>query len=105
MAKLITVYWREIPAQVIARQGRESVKVVLSRRFHEAIDRAAMRAGKGTSDAYLEEWRRAAVDCGGDLRAAAEKRAAELERAYDDDLLTAMIRAKGASPDAARGSG
>ena len=29
----------------------------LSDRFQNAIDRAAMRAGKTGSDAYLEEWR------------------------------------------------
>ena len=46
MAKMTTVYWRDIPAQVIVKKGRESAKVMLSQRFQEAIDRAAMRAGK-----------------------------------------------------------
>ena len=31
MAKLITVFWRDIPAQVIAKRGRDSTKVRLSR--------------------------------------------------------------------------
>lgn len=44
MAKLITVYWRDIPAQVIVKQGRRTAKVQLPERFQEAIDRAAMRA-------------------------------------------------------------
>jgi hypothetical protein len=30
--------------------------VQLSQRFQEAVDRAAMRAGKGSSDAYLADW-------------------------------------------------
>jgi hypothetical protein len=58
MTKLITVYWRDIPAQVIAKQGRNKVKKVLHPRFARAIDRAAMRAGRGSSDKYLEDWRR-----------------------------------------------
>ena len=44
MVKKLLFYWRE--------------KIKLSARFHEAIDRADMRAGKGGSDAYLSEWRR-----------------------------------------------
>jgi hypothetical protein len=41
MPKLITVYWRDIPSQVIAKKGRSKSKVQLSQRFQEAIDRAA----------------------------------------------------------------
>ena len=59
MAKLITIYWRDIPAQVIGRAGRGKFKRELDPRFPKAIDRAAMRAGRGSSDAYLEDWRRA----------------------------------------------
>jgi len=53
MASLIVISWRDIPAQVIVKRGREAAKVQLSARFQEAVDRAAMRAGKGSSDAYL----------------------------------------------------
>ena len=44
MAKLITIYWRDIPSQIVAKAGRRSAKVRLANRFQEAIDRAAMRA-------------------------------------------------------------
>ena len=54
MPQLITIYWRDIPSQVIAKQGRKSAKVKLSERFQEAIDKAAMRAGRQGSDQYLE---------------------------------------------------
>ncbi|KAA3624821.1 MAG: hypothetical protein DWQ08_09965 [Proteobacteria bacterium] len=101
MAKLITVYWRDIPAQVMARQGRNTVKVQLSERFQEAIDRAAMRAGKGSTDAYLEEWRRDTTECRGDLDAAVRDRAADLEAAYDDERLATMVRTKGIDAGAA----
>ena len=60
MASLIVISWRDIPAQVIVKRGREAAKVQLSQRFQEAVDRAAMRAGKGSSDAYLADWQRSA---------------------------------------------
>src|SRR5258708_11688032 len=56
MGSLIVISWRDIRAQVIVKRGRESAKVQLSHRFQEAVDRAAMRAGKGSSDAYLADW-------------------------------------------------
>ena len=95
MPKLITVYWRDIPSQVIAKKGRSTSKVQLSQRFQAAIDRAAMRAGKGSSDAYLSEWRREASTCGDDLESAANELARVLEQRYNDDDLLALIRAKG----------
>ncbi len=95
MAKLITVYWRDIPAQVIAKRGRESAKVRLSQRFQEAIDRAAMRAGKGSSDKYLEDWRRVPRTCGSALENEAKAEAERLESVYDDELLEKMIKPGG----------
>ena len=98
MAKLITVFWRDIPSQVMVRKGRDTQKVLLSSRFQEAIDRAAMRAGKGSSDAYLTEWRRETVSCDdADLEQAVQARAEELESGFSDDELLALIRAKGVS--------
>ena len=58
MANLIIISWRDIPAQVVVKRGRETAKVQLSARFQEAVDRAAMRAGRGSSDAYLADWKR-----------------------------------------------
>ena len=69
LASLIIISWRDIPAQVIVKRGREAAKVQLSQRFQEAVDRAAMRAGKGSSDAYLADWQRSAPrPCGEDLQ-------------------------------------
>ena len=99
MPKLITVYWRDIPSQVIAKKGRTTSKVQLGQRFQEAIDRAAMRAGKGSSDAYLSEWRREASTCGDDLESAAKELADLLEMRYNDAALLALIRAKGVKTD------
>ncbi|MFO1468479.1 MAG: virulence factor [Steroidobacteraceae bacterium] len=96
MASLIIISWRDIPAQVLCKQGRTTSKVQLSQRFQEAIDRAAMRAGKGTSDAYLADWKRSAPrPCGEDLEAEASTEAARLEAQYSDETLEQMIRNKG----------
>lgn len=95
MAKLITVYWREIPSQVIAKRGRETAKVQLPMRFQEAIDRAAMRAGKGSSDKYLEDWRRVSRACSNALEEEAKAEAERLESAFDDELLEKMTKAGG----------
>jgi hypothetical protein len=96
MASLIIISWRDIPAQVLVKRGRETAKVQLSARFQEAVDRAAMRAGKGSSDAYLADWRRSdPKPCGEDLKAEAAAEAARLEAAFSDADLEALIRAKG----------
>lgn len=102
MTKLIVISWRDIPAQVVVKQGRDSAKVQLSHRFQEAIDRAAMRAGKGSSDAYLADWKRSEPrPCGNDLDAEASAEAARLEAAYSDADLEQLIRSKGLRPDVA----
>ena len=96
MASLIVISWRDIPAQVIVKRGREAAKVQLSARFQEAVDRAAMRAGKGSSDAYLADWQRSAPrPCGEDLQAEASAEAARLEAKFTDQDLDRLIRAKG----------
>ena len=102
MASLIVISWRDIPAQVVVKRGRETAKVQLSPRFQEAVDRAAMRAGKGGSDAYLADWQRSAPrPCGEDLKAEAESEAARLEAQFSDEDLEKLIRAKGlAAPPA-----
>jgi hypothetical protein len=91
MASLIIISWRDVPAQVVVKRGRETAKVQLSQRFQEAVDRAAMRAGKGSSDAYLADWK----PCGDDLQAEAAAEAARLEAAFTDEALEALIKAKG----------
>jgi hypothetical protein len=96
VASLIIISWRDIPAQVIVMRGRERAKVQLSARFQEAVDRAAMRAGKGSSDAYLADWRRSAPrSCGENLEQEAAAAAADLEARYSDADLLRIIRAKG----------
>lgn len=61
-----------------------------------AVDRAAMRAKKTDSNAYLEEWRRVGQPCeGDDLDAMAAAEAARIEQAYSDAELDQLARAGG----------
>ncbi|MEM7084024.1 MAG: virulence factor [Pseudomonadota bacterium] len=100
-AKQIVVYWRDIPSQVIVKQRRTSGKAMLSERFQVAIDRAAMRAGKGGSDAYIAEWRRVSEAYSGDedFQHVAQRKADELELEYSDSRLAALVKNNGNSED------
>ena len=99
MAQRFIVYWRDIPAQVIIRRGRESEKRELPERFIQAIDRAAMRAGLRESDAYLAQWRRGEPEpCGDDMAAEAYAALAALIQSYDDERLDALVRNDGNAP-------
>lgn len=100
MAKLITVYWRDIPAQVTAKAGRKTAKIQLSDRFQEAIDMAAMRAGKGSTDEYLEDWRREQTNCSDDLDMEVKKAAQEIEDHFDTEALQAIVKSKGVAKPA-----
>ncbi|HEX9449397.1 MAG TPA: virulence factor [Dongiaceae bacterium] len=104
MASLTIVYWRDIPAQVIVKKGRETAKIQLTERFEKAIDRAAMRANLRDTDSYLAEWRRAApVDVSDDLQVEADRAAAELETAYPDERLKELVEAGGTDTTKAEG--
>jgi len=96
MASLIVISWRDVPAQVVVKRGRETAKVQLSQRFQAAVDRAAMRAGKTGSAAYLADWKRSDPQpCGPDIEAEAQAEAARLEARYSDADLLRLIRAHG----------
>ena len=96
MASLIIISWRDIPAQVIVKRARETAKVQLSARFEEAVDRAAMRAGKGTSDAYLADWKRSEPrPCGDDIEQEARAEAQRLEARYSEEDLERLVRSRG----------
>jgi hypothetical protein len=89
MPQIIIVAWRDMPAQIIVKEGRNSAKRQLPERFEQAIDMAAMKAGKRDTDAYLAEWRRLAprpVD-GTDLEEIAEVEAKRIDAEYPQQRL------------------
>lgn len=97
MAKKTIIYWRDIPSQVVVQKGRTRQKALLCARFQEAIDRAAMRAGKGSSEAYLAEWRRVAETCDSpeDLVGFIAEEVSRLESEYSDERLLELVRKQG----------
>ncbi|QEE35524.1 hypothetical protein FTO60_07280 [Octadecabacter sp. SW4] len=96
MAQVVIVYWRDIPAQVIVGKGRRGVKIQLSERFEQAIDRAAMKSGAASTDAYLADWRKAdPVEVAGEDADVAAAQAARLEADYDKDRLITLINNDG----------
>ncbi|MEX0990535.1 MAG: virulence factor [Actinomycetota bacterium] len=99
MAELTVIRWRDIPAQVTAKQGRESARVQLTDRFQEAIDAAATSIGLIGTDEYLAEWARDARPCGDDLEAEAHAEAERIEAAHPDEALRALIRSGGRRAD------
>ena len=91
-------YWRDIPAMVSAGRGRGAARAALPERFEQAIDRCAMKIGAKDADAYLSEWRTAAegaVAEGQDAQTAVERRAAEIDAAYDSARLKELIERDG----------
>ena len=97
--KKILVFWRDIPPQVLVRRGRNKAKVMLSNRFQVAIDRAAMRAGRGGSEQYLEDWRRetSILDTDEEPGEIAKSIASEIERRFSDEDIKALVKSKGIS--------
>ena len=92
---LTVIWWRDIPAQVIARDRREAHKVVLHPRFQVAIDKAAMKAVLKAASDYIGEWRREASAFGEDLEAVAIAEATRLEGHYTKAVLHRLIAAGG----------
>ena len=86
-SQITVIRWRSIPAQVVAKRGRETAKRELSPRFQVAIDRAAMYAGLFGTDEYLSEWSRDSRPCSDDLEAEVEKEAARLEAEFTPEVL------------------
>lgn len=95
---LTVIWWRDIPAQVVAREERRSHKVVLHRRFQVAIDKAAGKAGKNSFDDYVDQWRKVNRPCGPDLEAEVRAEAARLEAAFTREVLARLVAGGGVAP-------
>lgn len=96
---ITVISWRDIPAQVVARHGRQTAKVELSPRFQVAIDRAAMEAGLFGTDDYLTQWRRESRPCGVDIELEVSAEAARIENCHTSETLSALWGNGGFQPD------
>ena len=95
MGTLTIIWWRDIPAQVLARDGRRQSTLVLHPRFQVAIDKAAARAGKSSYEDYIEEWRREQRPCDNDLEATVTAESEKLEADYTKHRLAELIQSGG----------
>ena len=98
MAKLVTIYWRDIPAQVNAQEGRAKRQLLLSARFQRATQRAAVVSRQKNAHDFVKHWRRTDRPCSDDLDAEAAAEAARIEAAYPPERLAALVESGGVEP-------
>ena len=101
--ELTVITWRDIPAQVNGGIGENKYQHILPQRFHGAIDRAAMRAGKKTAGEYVGEWRKHTIalpaDFDGDIAVAVVAEAERLEAEFTNERLKEWIASEGWNPE------
>lgn len=95
---LTVIYWRDIPAQVKARAGRDRASAKLEDRFMVSVDAAATKAGKTSTDDYIGEWREVSRECGPDLQTEVETEAGRIAAVYPSDLVGEYVRNSGWAP-------
>ena len=95
--KLSVIKWRDIPTQVMIKKSRREVeKIQLDNRFMEAVDSAATVGDSTDADAYLTDWHNEVTEIeDGDLKQAVEKKAAELESEFTDEVLSSYVNNAG----------
>lgn len=98
--EMVTIFWRDIPAQVNATTNGEKGSWLLEERFQVAIDRAAGVAGLTDADDYVLQWRRATAPCEGDPETAARAEAERLQELYTRDRVKTLVDNGGLDPDA-----
>lgn len=96
--EMVTIYWRDIPAQVTATTDGEKGSWLLEDRFQVAIDRAAGVAGLTNADDYVLQWRRVSEPCAGDPEVAARTEAERLQDLFDRDRVRALVDNGGVNP-------
>ncbi len=97
---MVTILWRDIPAQVTATVGGRTEKALLPSRFQKAIDKAANVAGLTDRHLYIEQWRRQAqpLAAGADPADAVASEARRLDQAYDRQRLATLVAQGGVHP-------
>ena len=79
---------------VMARDGADTIKVMLPARFQEAIDEAAMRMGEIDADAYTSGWNRDPWTPSDEVPAELAARiTAALEEEFSESKLQAILDA------------
>ena len=94
----VTIFWRDIPAQVTASVDGDKGSWLLEERFQVAIDRAATVAGLTDADDYVLQWRRVTQPCHGDPEVAARAEAERLQDLYPRQRIRALVDNGGLEP-------
>ena len=102
--ELVTIYWRDIPAQVKATANGERGSWLLDERFQIAIDRAAAVAGLTSTDDYVTQWRRVTQPCEGDPQAAARAEGERLIAEYDSERVRTLVERGGLATEPEQGT-
>ena len=97
--EIVTIFWRDIPAQVTASQNGSKGSWLLPERFQVAIDRAAAVAGLTDDDDYVREWRRVSAPLDGDPQQACQTEAARLDELYPRDRVAKLVERGGLDID------
>ena len=97
MPRITTVFWRDIPAQIIAEDGkgrkRNKIKLELSKRFMVSIDSAAMKSGSHSSDDYLQDWRKSdPIEISNEIEKEIKNFKENIEKSYNSDRLRKLIQ-------------
>ncbi len=98
-AEVVTIFWRDIPAQVNGQSADGRHQVLLSTKFQRAVDRAKRKAKIYTAEEDIAQWRRLSAPCDGDVVAAAEAEASRLEHEYSREFLGRLAYAGGFEAD------
>lgn len=96
--EMVTIYWRDIPAQVTATSDGEKGSWLLEERFQVAIDRAAAVAGLTGADDYVMQWRRVSQPCQGNSELLAKDEAERLQVLYTRERVRELVEAGGLEP-------
>ena len=101
--EIVTIFWRDIPAQVNGQRGRDRHQIVLPAKFARAIDRAKRKARITTADQDVAQWARTTIVCAreADVAAEAEVEAERLIAAYSKEYLGRLAHAGGFVSDLA----
>ena len=84
---------------MIKKSRREVEKIQLDNRFMEAVDSAASVGDATDADAYLTDWHNDVTEIAdGDLKDPVEKKAAELEAEFTNEVLLSYVNNAGYKP-------
>ena len=95
MGVMTVIWWRDIPAQVIAREGRRQSKQVLHPRFQVAIDKAAAGPARAPTTTTSRSGAASSAAAATTSRPRSPPRPSALETEYDKHRLAELIQSGG----------